>query len=359
MKKGKWRAIGLMSGTSLDGLDVVCVDFSFDHVWDFEILHAEEFPFTPDMEQQLRSAYQASARELVQTDVTYGRYMAQRVNEFIETHQLSRGSIDLVAAHGQTIFHDPAAGYTTQIGSGYHLAVETGLPVVCDFRSQDVALGGQGAPLVPIGDRHLFAAYDACVNIGGFANISFEQDGQRLAYDICAVNIVLNELCHSLGKAFDRDGAIAASAQVDHKLLQQLNSLPYFCELPPKSLGFEWVEHEIKPLLQASGLGTEDLIATFTEHAALQMGEVLDRQGLKKVLFTGGGVHNSHLMKRCAAQCQAQLLVPDKQIIDFKEALIFAFLGVLRHLGQPNILASVTGAAHDHSAGQVIRVTDC
>ena len=338
--------VGLMSGTSLDGLDLCFVSFDFDGKWHYRIEKAESIDYPAELRQKLASAQQMTALEYARLHSDYGLYLGEQVRDFLARNQLKA---DLVASHGQTIFHQPAVRFTAQIGSGAGIAAMTGIDTVCDFRTTDVALGGQGAPLVPIGDAVLFGEYDACLNLGGFSNISYAEGAKRLAYDISPVNYVLNHYAGKRGLAYDRDGLLARSGRIDRQLLEQLNALPFYTQSGPKSLGREWVESEVYPLIEAAALPVEDVLATFVEHVAMQIAHHV-RGG--RVLVTGGGARNIFLIERMQA-CAPQVcyVVPDPLTIDFKEALIFALLGALYVMGQPNCLASVTGAAHDNIGG--------
>ena len=338
--------VGLMSGTSLDGLDLCCVSFDFDGTWHYRIIKAESVDYPAELRDKLASAQTMTAQEYARLHSDYGLYLGEQVRDFLQRNQLK---VDLIASHGQTIFHQPSVRFTAQIGSGAGIAAVTGIDTVCDFRTTDVALGGQGAPLVPIGDAILFGQYDACLNLGGFSNISYAEGDKRLAYDISPVNYVLNHYAGKRGLAFDRDGALARSGKVDATLLEQLNALPFYTQNGPKSLGREWVEAEVYPLIEARGLSVEDVLATFVEHVSLQIARHV-RHG--QVLVTGGGARNVFLIERMQANApQVRYVVPDALTIDFKEALIFALLGALYVADHPNCLATVTGAAHDNIGG--------
>ena len=348
----KKRVIGLMSGTSLDGLDLVCADFwQENEKFNYQIIAADCIAYETEWHNVLQNAHLLSAQNLLALDVAFGNYLGQMVNHFIAKNKLKE--IDFISSHGHTVFHQPEMGFTLQIGHGAHLQAETKLTVICDFRSQDVALGGQGAPLVPIGDRLLFAEYVACVNLGGFSNISFEKDNQRIAFDICPVNFVLNHLARKIGKPYDFNGNIAKNAQVAQSLLSALNAIPYYQQPPPKSLGREWVEKNIFPILNNFTISTEDKLATFTNHAAFQTADVLKNDQLKITLFSGGGALNQHFIQLIKSRTKYQIHVADTEILNFKEALIFAFLGYLKSQNQTNILASVTGAQRNSSSGVI------
>lgn len=354
------KVIGLMSGTSLDGLDVCCA--TFDRVegkWLFTIDGAETYPYPEKLKQQLGTeAQQMSAREFVALHSSYGQYLGEQVVMFMQSTGLKP---DLIASHGHTIFHEPHKKIMYQIGDGAAIAAVTGLSTVSDFRRLDIMLNGQGAPLVPIGDRLLFGDYDFCLNIGGFSNISFEQEGQRIAFDISPVNYVINHYCRQIGLEFDRDGLLARSGQVCEALLQQLNDLAYYHMDYPKSLGREWVESEIYPLLERFDLTLADRLRTFYEHAAYQIAltvkaHISDEKGEKSMLITGGGAYNKFLIERIEALTPCRIVIPESRIIEYKEALIFAFLGALYMADEPSCLKSVTGAAIDNIGGMLFKM---
>lgn len=350
-----YMIIGLMSGTSLDGLDLAYVHFYPVHserstVWKYNIVCAQSLPYSSAWREKLRKAYYASAENLAALDAEYGRYLGQAVKAFAAEHGIER--VDFVASHGHTVFHRPDLGYNLQIGHGAHLHAASGYKVICDFRTLDIAFGGQGAPLVPIGDQLLFAEYDYCLNIGGFANLSFNNAaGQRIAYDLCPANYCLNRLMRTRGEEFDRDGLTARAGKVNRPLFDALNALPYYHREAPKTLAQEWVDSHINPLIEACSDTLENKIATLTEHAAYQISRPL--MSGKTVLVTGGGAYNVFLLERASAYGSVRWIKPDALVIDFKEALIFAFLGLRRAEGLPNCLRSVTGASHDVVGGQV------
>ena len=231
--------IGVMSGTSLDGVDIVYCEFSEDSdKWTYKILFAETIPYDKSWEKSLSNLENSSAQEFVQLHNQYGHYTGRLISDFINRYGISP---DFIASHGHTIFHQPENKTTFQIGNGAAIAAECGIPVVCDFRATDISLGGQGAPLVPLGDNILFASFDYCLNLGGFANISYEDNGRRIAYDICPVNIVLNKIVRSINKDYDHNGEIASKGNINDDLLAKLNDLAFYKEHFPKSLGKEEV----------------------------------------------------------------------------------------------------------------------
>ena len=351
MEKGfKKTAIGIMSGTSLDGLDLCLAEFHFDGKWNFEIIAADCFVYDATWRKKLSHAHQLSDNELMELDQEFGKLIGDSVHSFLSENRLAKP--DLVCSHGHTVFHQPEEGITVQIGDGQSIANTTGTTCVNDFRSLDVSLGGQGAPLVPIGDELLFSEFDACLNLGGFSNISFKENEIRKAFDICPVNIVLNELASRLNHPFDRNGELAKSGKLNEPLLNHLNGFNLYTEESHPSLAREWVESTVNPLLEEANLPEVDLLRTFVEHVAIQIARVIEAKVAgARVLVTGGGAYNSFLMERMRAYSLADLIIPDKQIIEFKEALIFAFLGVLRSENQINVLKSVTGACRDSSSG--------
>ena len=347
-----WNVIGVMSGTSLDGVDIIYTRISENNnKFGFEILNALTATYPKEWEQKLRKAFTASKDEIKILDITYGKYLGEIVNEFISKNNIKE--IDFIASHGHTIFHKPAEGYTLQIGNGQEISNKTGLKVICDFRTQDVKLGGQGAPLVPIGDKLLFSNYDYCLNLGGFANISFEKNNERIAFDICPVNIVLNHYAKKKGLNYDDKGLLAASGNINKKLLNELNQLSYYKTSIPKSLGFEFIKEIIFPIIDKYQLEIEDILRTFVAHIITQITSCFNNDAYSKVLVTGGGVFNSFLINELKNNTKNEIVVPDNQIINFKEALIFALLGVLRSDNQINCLSSVTGAKIDHSSGEI------
>lgn len=341
------RVIGLMSGTSLDGLDMCCTDFEYDgKIWKYNIVKAESVQYPDEISSKLASAQNMSALEYAAFNSEYGIHLGRQVAGFIRKYDLHP---DLIASHGHTIFHQPATRFTAQIGSGAGIVAESGVDCVCDFRTTDVALFGQGAPLVPIGDRSLFAQYDYCLNMGGFSNISYTEDGKRVAYDISPVNYVLNHYMRLVGQEFDRDGETARSGKVCAGLLDKLNGLPFYHTKGPKSLGREWVEEKVLPLIDSYGLSTADKLATFCEHVAIQIGNNVKKG---KVLLTGGGAFNKYLVERMRERApQCTYCIPDKTVINFKEALIFALLGAMYVWDIPSCLSSVTGAVRDNIGG--------
>lgn len=359
MKDFQIQVIGLMSGTSLDGLDVCCCTFQRRaDKWTFHIDAAKGYVYPEEMKQILGTgAQKMNALEFIAFHSAYGKYLGERVNEFMQEFGVHP---DIIASHGHTIFHEPQKRIMYQIGDGAAIAAETRVPTVSDFRRLDIMLGGQGAPLVPIGDRLLFADYDYCLNIGGFSNISFEQDSRRIAFDISPVNYVINHYCRQIGLEFDRDGEIARRGSICQELLDELNKMEFYHQSGPKSLGREWVEKLIFPMLEGYEISLENMLRTFYEHAAYQISRIITAHphanGSGKLLITGGGAFNKFLIERIGALCPCEIVIPDQQIIEYKEALIFAFLGALYMADEPGCLDSVTGASIDNIGGMLFKI---
>lgn len=342
-----------MSGTSLDGLDIAFCRFIIeDKQWKYEIVHAETINYSDDWKRKLIALESTDALTFQLANVEYGFYLGQRVSDFIIKNNIKA---DFVSSHGHTIFHQPEKKITVQIGAGSAIASKCKLPVVSDFRSLDVALGGQGAPLVPVGDKLLFSDYDFCLNLGGFSNVSYEYNKQRIAFDICPVNIVLNAICERIGIEYDAGGQLAKDGMLSHYLLNELNQIGYYKQVAniPKSLGKEWVLKNIYPVIDQYELAENDLLRTFCEHIAIQISKALSGQSAGKMIVTGGGAYNTFLMDCIQSHTSHRIIIPDKKIIDYKEALIFAFLGVLRMRNEINCLRSVTGASKDNCGGSI------
>jgi len=350
MNNQNYNVVGVMSGTSLDGVDLAHIKFNItDGKWSFEILESETISYSEEWLNRLKIAVDFSKEELEQLNYEYTEVLAAIIQNFIQKHQLK--NLDAVCSHGHTILHQPQNGFTLQIGNLPKIAHLIHQKVICDFRVQDVQLGGQGAPLVPIGDRILFSAFDYCLNLGGFSNVSFEENGKRIAFDISPVNTVLNFYANKKNVPYDDRGRLAKSGVVSKKLLSELNALEFYQKNYPKSLGFEFVKTIIFPIIEKHNLEVEDVLRTFTEHIAFQIAKALSlKKG--KLLITGGGAYNDFLIELLKKEIpELEIVIPDAKTIEFKEALIFALLGVLKLRNEINVLSSVTGAKQDHCSG--------
>lgn len=349
-----YYALGLMSGTSLDGVDLALCQFEFKRTqWHYRLLNSATYTYPKEWKNKLSTAHQLDSNNFIKLHKEYGEYLGSLVNRFVKGMPIK---ITLIASHGHTIFHNPKEKITFQLGDGHFIASVTGITTISDFRTMDVALGGQGAPLVPMGDELLFYTYDYCLNLGGFANISFKKDEKRIAFDICPANIAINLLASEAGKEFDKDGYIAMKGKINTVLLEKLNSLDFYQLPSPKSLGREWFESKIIPLIVDSSIKLEDRIRTFYEHAAIQIAKVIVNEKQQSVLITGGGALNTYLIKILKEHSHHQFVLPGREIIEFKEAIVFGFLGVLRFRGEINVLASATGASKNSVSGVIHKI---
>jgi anhydro-N-acetylmuramic acid kinase len=355
-----YRAIGLMSGSSLDGLDIAFVEFQESGgKWSYEMLKADCYAYDDEWIQRLKNATDLSALEYQLLHIEYGHLTGKLVNRFIEENRLNY-QVALIASHGHTTFHLPAKKMTAQLADGAAVAAETGLPVVTDLRALDIAFGGQGAPIVPIGEKMLWSEYDYFLNIGGIANISINAD-QYIAFDICPANRVLNMLANEAGKNYDDGGEMAASGSVNSALLEKLNQLDYYKQSYPKSLANDFGTDVVYPMIQDSGCGIQDALRTYVEHITVQISNAISNlknqqpvTSNQQLLATGGGVFNSFLINRIVNHLKEQdieVVIPDANLVNYKEALIMAFIGVLRWRQENNVLSSVTGAARDSIGG--------
>ena len=363
-----YRAIGLMSGSSLDGLDIAYIHF-FENAgkWTFDIIEADCYPYSSALRHQLQSATSLNAFNYQLLHTEYGHYLGEQVNAFINKYQLHY-QVQVIASHGHTTFHIPAKKMTAQLGDGAAIAAETGIIVVSDLRALDVALGGEGAPIVPIGDKLLFGDYTFCLNIGGIANMSSAYEGNYISFDICPANRVLNMLAEKAGKEYDDNGSMARGGSVEFTLLQQLNRLDFYAKDYPKSLANDFGTEVVFPLINQRVHSTADLLATYVEHIAMQIKNAIekiehkkpsDRQAStdkKTLLVTGGGVYNTFLMERLKdvlSPFNIEVVIPSDKIVKYKEALVMALIGLLRWREENNVLSSVTGASRSSIGGAI------
>jgi anhydro-N-acetylmuramic acid kinase len=355
-----YRVIGLMSGSSLDGLDIVFAEFHENGgKWTYEILNADCYSYSEEWIKRLKNAVSLNALDYQLLHVEYGHYLGQQVNKFIEENGLQY-KVALVASHGHTTFHVPSKKMTAQLGDGAAIASEIQLPVVTDLRALDVAFGGQGAPIVPIGEKLLLGGYDYFLNLGGIANISINTD-QYIAFDICAANRVLNMLANDAGKEYDKDGEMAREGKANNALLEKLDQLDYYRQSYPKSLANDFGTDIVYPIIKKEGIAINDALRTYAEHIVEQIANSiahLEKSKVKsqksKLLATGGGALNIFVVERLREklnELDIEVIVPDKRLVNYKEALIMALIGVLRWREEYNVLSSVTGAARDSIGG--------
>ncbi len=349
-----YHGIGLMSGSSLDGLDIAYCKFVKQNAeWNFEILYHQCVPYEQDWLEKLENLDQSSAREYVAINYNYGTYLGQVVNTFIQEFNLPN-KVDFIASHGHTIFHEPKIGYTCQIGDGRRLAEYCKIKVINDFRNLDIVRGGQGAPIVPIADKLLFSDFKYCLNIGGIANISIKEKDNILAYDICPANQILNYFARQKGQPYDKDGVYAATGDSDEEILDKLDQIDFYNTAGPKTLSNQFSKEIVIPILENADITIEDKLATALEHIAKQIVRHLKTSSDDdKMLITGGGALNNYLVERLKLLSNIEIVLPDEKIINYKEAVAMAFMGVLRLENQSNVLASVTGASKDSIAGEI------
>jgi anhydro-N-acetylmuramic acid kinase len=345
-----YYVIGLMSGTSIDGVDIVYANFFYDKHWSFKILKSKTYKYDMDWQNILKNLSDKDLDSIKLIDKNYTKLLAEYILKFIEEFSIKK--IDFISSHGHTALHDPSNSITYQIGNLKELSNYIGLKVICDFRAQDVKLGGQGAPLVPVGEKYIFPEYDNLINLGGFANITIKSNNNLTAYDICPVNIVFNHLSNLRHLKYDDKGKIALSGKLNFELFNCLQSLDYYKQVSPKSLGVEWVNKNILPIISSfSEIPLEDLLNTFSKHFASQI--AINIKSAKKTLITGGGAYNDYLIQNIIDLTESEIIIPSSEIIEYKEALIFGFLGVLKDLNINNCYSSVTGATKDHSSGNI------
>lgn len=354
-----YRGIGMMTGTSMDGADLAhCAFWEKDGQWEYELLASETVPLEESWLARLSYLEASDARTYARTHVYLGHYFGRMIAQFIEDKQLLP---EFVATHGQTIFHQPEKNYTSQIGDGETIASYLTCPLVTNFRNKDVAVGGQGAPLVPFGEALLFPKHRLFMNLGGFANLTALRPGKGpIAFDIAACNLALNWLAAHLDPplAYDSGGRIARSGKLDGELLEALNTLSFYRTPPPKSLGTEWLNAAVLPLIRNEDIPLEDRMHTYVVHLTYQLRRAVEKCGGKDepILVTGGGVYNKFLMEKLKerlAPLKVDVTPVSVEISDNKEAILFAFLGLNTLLGRPNILSSVTGAPYDVMGGSI------
>ncbi len=357
-----YRAIGIMSGSSLDGLDIAFTEFQENAgKWNYEIMQADCYPYNHNWIEKLRSATSLNSVDYQLLHVEYGHYIGEQINRFIEENKLHYQAA-LISSHGHTTFHIPSKKMTAQLGDGASIAAETQLPVITDLRALDLAFGGQGAPIVPIGEKWLLGNFDFFLNLGGIANISFKSDPYT-AFDICAANRVLNMLINNEGKEYDDSGEMAKNGAINFELLQKLNGLDYYSQPYPKSLANDFGTGIVYPMILDTGCETRDALRTYVEHIVIQIKLAIGNWQLaiakppianRQLLVTGGGAFNTFLVNRLSEelkQLQIEVMVPDEKLIRYKEAMIMAFMGVLRWRQEYNVLSSVTGASRDSIGG--------
>ncbi len=357
-----YRVIGVMSGSSLDGLDIAFAEIEENGGnWTFEIIAANCFNYNEEWLTKLQQAKNLNGYQYQLLHGDYGTYIGQQINHFIEKHNLHY-KVQLISSHGHTVFHSPENKMTAQLGSGAHIAAATGINTVSDLRNLDVAFGGQGAPIVPMGESLFWKEIQLFLNLGGIANLSINKENEFIAFDVCPANRVLNLLAATQGKEYDEDGNMAASGNVNESLLAALNAMDYYKKPHPKSLANEFGTDVIFPLVQSYNADVFDALRTYTEHIAFQIATAIRElqsnkvRDEKKVMITGGGAFNTFLIERIKnhiSSSNVEVFIPEKNIIEFKEALIMALLGILRWREENTVLHTVTGATRSSIGGAV------
>ena len=341
------KGIGIMSGSSLDVLDISFCEYRLlDSKWDFTFLIGETIPFDLDIFEGLQNARQLSGLALTELDIQLGIWIGRTVQDFCTRHQIDP---DIIGSHGHTVFHQPAGQYSLQIGNGQAIATHASIPTICNFRSKDVIYGGAGAPLVPIGDLALFSEYDVLVNLGGIANLTIKNGVEIKAFDIAPCNQVLNKIANLVGLTYDHDGALALSGSMLNSWYEALSAIPYFKLKGPKSMSNEWVAEEI--IAKLPNFAPKDMAYTFCQFVGGQLSQQLADSQYEKILITGGGAYNKGLVKAIEDSLGRNVIIPSPNIIDFKEAIIFGFMAILKQRNETNVLKIVTGASRDTSAG--------
>jgi anhydro-N-acetylmuramic acid kinase len=353
-----YKVLGLMSGSSLDGLDIAyCHLEETGGVWKYQIMNSACITLPEDFKTKFVNINSTSIHEYLTLDSAFGKWQGVQINEFIINNNLEH-KVDLIASHGHTTLHNPAQGYSAQIGCGAQMAAATGIVVINNLRSVDVALGGQGAPIVPIAEQLLFKDYNAFLNIGGISNISIANENNIIAFDVCPANRVLNYLSNIISLQYDANGAEAAKGNVHQQLLNELNALQFYQKQAPKSLSNEFGTAIILPIFEKYNCSIQDKLRTACEHIAIQIVAAIEVNNINKtplkMLITGGGAFNTFLINLIKDKCakhNCEIAIPDAETINYKEALAMALIGALRWREENNVLASVTGASRNSIGG--------
>ena len=352
-----YKVIGIMSGSSLDGLDITFAEMQETAgTWNYEIKHSACKKYDHEWEMKLKDSIELPSQDYQLLHAEYGKYIGTPINDFIEQNKLHH-QVNLISSHGHTTFHIPEKRMTHQLGDGSAIAAETKLPVVSDLRSIDIAFGGQGAPIVPLGEKLLFGDYNYFLNLGGIANISINKENKIIAFDVCTANRVLNMLANEKGLEYDDEGKISAQGTINKKLLEELNTLEYYSLSYPKSLANSFGTDVVFPLIKSFDINTESALRTYTEHICIQLKNSLQhfkKNEVQQLFITGGGAFNSFLinnLQQNLREINFEIYIPSEEVVKFKEALIIALLGLLRWREQYTVLASVTGASQNSIGG--------
>lgn len=347
-----------MSGSSLDGLDIGIIDIiKKGNELSYEVIRCDTIEYSTEWKKSLTSLPNASAKELANNDMAYSRYMSELIRSFLKEED----QIDYVSLHGHTLFHEPENGFTYQLGNGGVLSARLGLPVVCDFRSKDIGLGGKGTPLAPIVDSYFYNEYEVLINLGGICNLTFLSKKETIAWDVCPCNQLLNFLSEKMNLAYDKDGLIARNGKLNLDFLNILEKNPYYSEKYPKSLDNQYIKQNIIRELDSYTIPLEDQLHTtciFVARqikAAIQMAvKSLEVAWPEKILITGGSAHNAFLIQCIKEHCAPSVVsIPDETIINYKEIILMALCAYLRVNNQENTLSEVTGSSRNSIGGAI------
>ncbi len=343
----KYKVIGIMSGTSCDGLDIAYCEFSKQKSWSYKIIKCQTIKYNQNFINKISREFSEINKDLIELDYFFGKFIGLEINKFIKKHELK---IDLVCSHGHTVIHNPEKKISFQIGCGKTIRNITKTTTINDFRIKDIEMGGQGAPLVPIGDNLLFKKYKYCLNLGGFANISEKTKNNIIGYDICPCNIILNYYSKKMGFPFDNKGALSSKGNINEMLLNELNNLNYYRIEGPKSLDVSWVRDNFIPTVDKYKLTAQNILATISKHIAQKIGEKINKA---ETIVSGGGCFNNHVINMIKKESNSKIVIPDIKTINYKEAMIFGFIGILKFRNEINCYNSVTGARENSIVGVI------
>lgn len=346
-----FKIIGIMSGTSLDGIDIAHCTFKESRDWTYKIDKAITVQYPKKLKNKLKSSIELSGYDLIKLDHSLGEFIGLEINKFIKYNNLNP---ELISSHGHTVFHNPKEKIGLQIGNANKILSIVKLPVINNFRELDIILGGQGAPLVPIGEKLLFKGYNYFINLGGILNLTKIDPRNMYAYDVVASNLVLNNISNKLNLEYDHKGEIARNGKLIPKLFDKLNSIEYYKKNYPKTIGIEWINKNIYPTIYKLNYNLKDVMNTFSNHIAYQL--IKNINGEKnKILVTGGGAYNEYLIEKIKLydNNKNEWIIPNDNLVNYKEALIFAFMGLLKRMNKQNILNDVTGCKFKISGGNI------
>jgi anhydro-N-acetylmuramic acid kinase len=343
--------LGAMSGSSLDGLDLAICSFTDQSIFTIHNSTTIELPL--DLRTKLKNFSTLNAFQIADLDAYFALFSAHSIRDFTNNWI---GGISLVVSHGHTLYHNPANAVSWQIGNGGIIAAVTGIDTLCDLRVQDVALGGQGAPLAALVDLNLFKDYTGLLNLGGIANITINQSNTVYSWDISPCNQVFNHLAQKEGKEFDKGGSIARSGKILMELIHKWQENTYFSQMPPKSMDNTWVKENYIKEIDKIDQPVKILMASFAEFVAIQLSKDLKSLDLNpgKILVTGGGAFNAHFISRLKVHLSPLnwvVEVAEESLINYKEAMLMAYMGHRYINKKTNTISTATGAEKDLISG--------